>query len=81
MVMMTNQIRFSIFTLALILVAVIIFIYAGGSYLFYLVAGIAIIAGMINFWMVSKDTRAEPVVESAAPVRRRKYTRSTRKRR
>jgi hypothetical protein len=69
MVQMTNQLRFSVLTLALILVAVIIFIYTGGSYLFYLVAVVAIIFGIVNFWMISKEPHAlAKSVGDAAPL-------------
>ena len=61
---LTNEFVTSLITIILAILAIGIFIYSGGSILFYAVIAIAIIFGFYNVWLVSKavsKTAAPPV--------------------
>ncbi len=58
----------SFLTLVLVVVAIIIFIYTGGSFIFYLVSAIAIIMGLLNIWKISGSLQEHIKKESGLAV-------------
>ncbi len=60
-----NPLHLSILTLVLIAFAVLIFIYTGGSYLFYFVGVVAFVVGIVNFWIISEEKRAADAYTSS----------------
>ena len=58
----------SVLTVALAIIAIVMFIYTGASATFYAAVAVAIVVGMINAWLISKTSVEEP--PKAAPATR-----------
>ena len=59
----------SLLTVVLSITAIIIFIYHGGSIMFYIVAAFALAFGLLNAWILSKSSEETPAAgnQAAAP--------------
>lgn len=51
----SRELILSLATVILVVIAISVFIYTGGSYIFYIIAIIAFIVGIVNFWLLSTD--------------------------
>ncbi|MCL5007575.1 MAG: hypothetical protein M1164_02765 [Candidatus Marsarchaeota archaeon] len=58
----------SLFTVVFSITAIIIFIYHGGSIIFYVVAAFALAAGLFNTWILSKTGEEEPAAKKPVPT-------------
>ena len=56
----------SLFTVVFSISAIIIFIYYGGRIIFYVLAALALIAGLFNAWVLSKGGQQEPTAPKPA---------------
>ncbi|MCL4388632.1 MAG: hypothetical protein M1564_03255 [Candidatus Marsarchaeota archaeon] len=58
----------SLFTVVFSITAIIIFIYHGGSIMFYVVAAFALAAGLFNAWILSKSGEEGTAARNQASV-------------
>jgi 4-hydroxybenzoate polyprenyltransferase len=54
----SKELILSSITVILVAIAISVFIYTGGGYIFYIVAIPAFITGIINFWLLSTDNNS-----------------------
>ena len=58
----------SLFTVVFSITAISIFIYNGGSIIFYVVAALALAFGLFNAWILSKNGEGSPEAKTPAPM-------------
>ncbi len=69
----------SVVTIALFIIALILFINYGGSAKFYVVVIAALVIGVLNAWIISKEGRRRSAPRAAAPRKRRGARRGSRR--